>query len=223
MRLYRFSPTAIIRTAENALRIIALRWADKTKRKIRIVALAVTVTVPWALALAEQDIPAPEAPVPRVTVHKKGNEVVVTWTDGRPPFFVVREAPQANGAKSTLSYPAENLAARTFTDRSVPDGVRYWYRVFDSKAKPEIFAISGPEVSGPRDLVLITGVGFSGNCQDIHIDQGGDPWRPYECSFTEIRLRVPADFVNGPLVLTSPTGTAFGFKSGWRREKATTW
>ena len=189
----------------------------------RMFALTATVVLSWVSILAEQQPGPPDPPVPRVTVSKKGADVTLTWTAGRPPFLVVREAPLRSGSGSMLTYPAEKVVTRTFIDRNVPEGDRYWYRVFDANAKPEIFAISPTGTVGPGDQVLITGVGFSDNCNDIHIDQGGESWRPYQCSFTELRLRVPGDIVNGTLILTSPTGTAFEIESGWKRDKAKTW
>jgi len=189
----------------------------------RMFALTAAVMLSWVTLLAEQQPGPPDPPVPLVTVRKKGTDVTLTWTAGRPPFLVVREAPLLGGSGSTLTYPAEKVVSRTFIDRDVPEGTRYWYRVFDANAKPEIFAISPTGTLGPGDQVLITGVGFSDNCDEIHIDQGGEPWRPYKCSFTELRLRVPGDVVNGPMVLTSPTGAAFEFESGWKRDKANTW
>jgi hypothetical protein len=199
-------------------------YVREAKTTITQAALLVTLTLfAGVLANAEQEPGPPSAPKPKVSIRKDHDSVILTWVGGEPPFLVVREEPQADGEHSKISYPAEDLQERRFVDHDIAPGKRYWYRVFDSKAEPEIFAISPDRVVAPGDLVLVTGVGFSKNCADVHVDQGGDPWPPYECSFTELRFRVPGDIVNGTMSILTPTGMAFQFEGGWKRSKAQSW
>ena len=98
-------------------------------RASRLFALTAAVVLSWVSILAEQEPGPPDPPIPRLTVSKKGADVTLTWTAGRPPFLVVREARLPSGSGSTLTYPAEKVVTRTFIDRNVPEGDRYWYGI----------------------------------------------------------------------------------------------
>ena len=177
----------------------------------RAVLLGILATIGDTQRVRASQIPVYRPPASRdevVTWVPERSEVRVEWRGGSPPFTVVRADAEDFLRATDIQYVVIDTKRRTVRDAITGGGrTRYWYRVYDRKVDPEVFAFE-PEVPTSGQELKIIGVGFDRTCSSNLVGVAGGPdYEVLVCSFTHLRVRVPPMALSGTFWVRTSHGS----------------